>query len=115
MVACPMSDLGSSSAVPEEVVVPIVFAWMKETDDPVRFQQPAGQIWSLVRIAVEAAPGEVGLDGGSAMLLRDDVVDLKRQVRECFRELTVFATAVSPVDDELMQLGVHQGTRCFSS
>lgn len=94
-------------AVPLKVVDPSVFPWVVQSDNRILLGIPTRQVRSLVGIAIQTAPGQVRFYRGTAMLLGDDVIDLKRIERMVSRELAVFADTVCPIPNELTQTFIH--------
>ncbi len=59
-------------------------------------------------ITVQASQGEVIENRWSAMLARNDVVDVKRQRVNRSRYMTVFATALGPFPDLADEVLIHE-------
>jgi hypothetical protein len=54
-------------------------AWVEEPDEFVGGRIVRSDVRTLVRITVEASQGKIVDDHCTAMLARDDVIDVKRQ------------------------------------
>lgn len=65
-----------------EVIGPDVAPGMKQANDIARLRVNTGQIGALVQVALRASQGEVIGIVGATMLARDDVLDVKTQLRK---------------------------------
>ena len=72
-------------AVPTEVPFPFVVPRVEELCQCLRDRVEARDVRPLVVVARETGKGEVMLGGGPAVLLRDDVIDLVREVPEAMK------------------------------
>ncbi len=101
------SACNERGAAPLEVIGPRVFARMIQSNDLVRFGDPARNAGTFVRVAVEAAPSQIGFDRRATMFFGDHVIDLERIERVFFWELAVFADATRSVANELPKRIIH--------
>jgi hypothetical protein len=62
---------------PDEMTVPALPARIKQRHDIARQTIDSCNVRAFVLVAMEATPGEVFQYGLAAVLLRDDVIDLK--------------------------------------
>lgn len=96
-----------SSTIPGEMLVPLLPSWMKQRNDLIRDRVDARQVRPLVAVAVAARESQVFQHGGTTVLLGDDVVELKRQFSERFRETTILAAVTGPDADGFVNRFVH--------
>ena len=87
--------------IPRKVIRPLILARVIQAN--VFFFQVSGAKWSLMRIAVFAAKGEIGGTRRAMKLLRDNVIKLKRQPSNVRGELTVLASPLGTLDDEPLE------------
>ena len=66
-----------------EMFVPVVFAWIKQRRHSPSVRINASQGWSFVRIASIARERETGRVVGTTVLLRQDVLQVKRDQGRC--------------------------------
>ncbi len=92
-----VSIRGERWPMPAKMICPVVLAGMEKANNFVGIGNPAGDIWTLKRIAVQATPGQVIFCSRPAMFLGNNVVDLKRIEGMAFWEVAIFATPDSPV------------------
>lgn len=95
------------SAFPGEMLVPLLPPWMKQGDDLAGIGIDPRQVRPFVAVAVAARESEVFQYRGAAVLLGDDVVELKRQCREGFWEAAVLAAVTGPDADSFVNRFVH--------
>jgi len=93
--------------IPEEVVRPAIFARVKQPHYFTAVGIDTSDIRSFVAVAIVASESEIVFGTLSPMLARDDVVDLKRQVVEMLRYLTIFAGPSSALPNVLLKSAVH--------
>ena len=93
--------------LPEEVVPPAVFAWVKQAHYLTTMGIDTSDVRPFVAVAIVASESEIVFGVLSPMLARNDVVDLKRQEVEVLRHLTVFAGAPSALPNVLLKSAVH--------
>ena len=67
----------------------------------------SGDVGAFVLVAAEATPRKVFEDRLAAVLLSNNVIDLKRRGIEFARHLAVLATITRPFADLPQQLAVH--------
>ena len=67
--------------LPLEMFSPHISPWMEQPNDLTNYRVNAGQVCALVAVAVDAAQRKVLALGWAAVLLSDDVVDLKVEDR----------------------------------
>jgi hypothetical protein len=65
------------------------------------------QVWPFVAVAVAARESQVFQHAGAAVLLGDDVVEVKRQFSERFREATILAAVTGLDADGFVNRFVH--------
>src|SRR5688572_18285725 len=66
-------------SVPAKVSVPDLAARIEKADDAPRFPIPAGKVRALVEIAGVAGQRKIRRDSFTTVLLRDDMVNVKRK------------------------------------
>jgi len=89
------------------VVRPAVFARVKQPHYLTAVGIDTSYIRPFVAVAIVASESEIAFGTLSAMLPRDDVVDLKWQVVEMLWHLTVFAGPSSALPNVLLKGAVH--------
>ena len=70
---------GKCRSCPLEASLPLVRAWMEESNKLIRFWICCGYVRTFVPVAVEAGESEALKNRKPSMLARDDVIDVKRQ------------------------------------
>jgi len=98
-----------SSAIPTEMLIPRLPPWMKQRNNLTGVRVDPREIRPFVAAAVAARESQVLQYGGAAVLLGDDVVEVKRQFSERFREATILAAVTSPDADGFVNRFVHWG------
>ena len=98
-------------AIPVEVVVPNIRAWIEQYGDRVAYGIDATQISALVAIESQTSQREVFLGVGAPMLLGDDVVDGKHFDVKAFGEVAVFTAPCGTIRKSLAQPLIHQSGR----
>jgi len=96
-----------SSAIPTEMLIPRLPPWMKQRNNLTGVRVDPREIRPFVAVAVAARESQVLQFGGTAVLLSDDVVEMKRQFSERFRETTILAAVTGPDADGFMNRFVH--------
>ena len=96
-----------SSAIPGEMLVPLLPSWMKQRNDLIRDRVDARQVGPFVAVAVATGESQVFQCGGTTVLLGNDVVELERQFSERFRETTILAAVTGPDADGFVNRFVH--------
>jgi hypothetical protein len=96
-----------SSTIPGEMLVPLLSPRMKQRDDLTGVRIDPRQVRPFIAVAVAARESQVFQYGGAAVLLSDDVVEVKRQLSERFRETTILAAVTGPDADGFMNRFVH--------
>jgi hypothetical protein len=91
----------------DEVIGPLIASRMKEADNLPRLGINPGQIRTLTEITAVARERQVIGIVGSAVLLRDDVLDVMPQFAMCLAQAAVFAPLASPAADEVPRGRVH--------
>ena len=81
---------------------------MEQPDDFTRQRINAGEVRPLVAVAVDATQREVFAVAGPAMFLRDDVIDLKIEAGELFREVAILAALRGSLPDQFNELSLHR-------
>jgi hypothetical protein len=89
------------------MLVPLLPSWMKQRDDLTGVRVNPRQVRPFVASAVTARESQVFQYGGAAVLLSDDVVEVKRQFSERFREAAILAAVTSPDADGFVNRFVH--------
>ena len=97
----------NSSAIPAEMLVPLLPSWMKQRDDLSGGRVDPRQIRPFVAVAVAARKSQVFQYGRATVLLSDDVVEVKRQFSESFREAAILAAVIGPDADGFVNRFVH--------
>ena len=77
-----------------EVLWPAVSAWVKQTDDLVHVGIEAAQVRSLLEVASVKGDGQVRFTIINDVLLRNDVLDVKRALEAVLRDAAILATVV---------------------
>ena len=93
--------------VPLEVPLPVLTARIEEADDIAGLRIDAGQIRSLVKIAWHARVRAVFMNIRTVVDLRNDVIELERQVVMYLGHLAVFAAMVRACADQVGGSSVH--------
>jgi hypothetical protein len=88
-----------SSAIPAEMLIPLLPSWMKQRNNLTGVRVDPRQIRPFVAVAVTARESQVLQYRGAAVLLSDDVIEVKRQFSERFREATILAAVTGPDAD----------------
>ena len=96
-----------SSAIPTEMLIPRLPPWMKQRNNLTGVRVDPREIRPFVAVAVAARESQVLQFGGTAVLLSDDVVEMKRQFSERFRETTILAAVTGPDADGFVNRFVH--------
>lgn len=86
--------------------IPVIAARMEPTHNLVRFLVIAGQIGTFVGVA-QTAECKIVWNGLPAVLLGDDMVDLKWPRMHRLRHAAVLADPVCPTPNEFFQLAIH--------
>ena len=68
-----------SRAPPSKMTCPTLLPWMKQPRNVVTQRINPSNVGAFVLVAVQATPSEIVQHRFAAVLLRDDMVDLKRQ------------------------------------
>jgi hypothetical protein len=106
-------------AVPAEMPAPLMTAGIEKWSQLTGARIQAGKVRALVRIASDAAQGEIARDGRPAVLPRDDMVHLKRGFVVILRHLAVFAATECPLPDlpgeSCIHIAPHEAGRFFRS
>lgn len=79
------------STCPSEVSAPFIHARIEETHDHASAVIDACQVRAFVGIAAEAGPAKILKRSGATVLFRDQVIHLKSEFGQVFREMTIFA------------------------
>jgi hypothetical protein len=98
-----------SSAIPGEMLVPLLPAWMKQRNNLTGVRVDPRQIRPFVAVAVAARESQVFQHGRTAVLLGDNVVEVERQLSERFREATILAAVTGPDADVFVNRFFHWG------
>jgi hypothetical protein len=96
-----------SSAVPCEMIVPVLLSRVKQRDDVTGLRVDSGKIRSLVAIAVTTGEGQIFWHARALMLERNDVIEMERQLGEGFREAAILAPVPGPGADGLVNRLIH--------
>ena len=97
------------AALIAEVVAPFVPSRMVERRDPAGGRVAAGQIRTLISIAVNTCPCKIAGHRSPAMLAGDDVLDLEGHQGVSFGEVAIFTPPAGPLPYPSMQIGIHAG------
>jgi len=97
--------------LPLEMFSSHISPWMEQPDDLTNYRVNAGQVCALVAVAVDAAQRKVLALGWAAVLLSDDVVDLKIEAGETLREMAVLTSKPSSLTNEFNELPLHVMSR----
>lgn len=82
-------------ALPFEMLRPDILTRTKQPDHLACHWINSCHIGPLVHVAGKARPRKIPQNSGTTMLLRDDVICVKRKIRDMLRQPTVLATARS--------------------
>jgi hypothetical protein len=97
--------------VPFEVIRPTLPSWVEQRDVLLACPIEAGDVGPFVRVAPFARKRKILSRSRPAMLLGDDVVDLKGQACRCRWELTIFTATVGSFPDQLHEGAVYASTQ----
>lgn len=90
------------------MLVPLVEPWIEQPHDFTGIGINAGQIASLMEIALRAGECQVVEIVGAVVLSRNDMFNLQRdQGRYLLPALAIFATVCRPLPDGVPRCGVH--------
>jgi len=89
------------SSGPCEMLSPLIASRVEQPHDLSGSRVASGNIRTFVPIAVQTGEGEIFEVGRTPMLLRYDVIDVKRQRISRSREPAVFAATIGPAPDLL--------------
>ena len=90
------------------MVMPLVVPWVEECHDGSGFTVDSRQIWAFAEIASRAAKREIRKFVGTAVLLRNDVVDMEAGKWQCrLGQSAVFAAITRPLLHVRSQLFIH--------
>lgn len=107
------ADIGlarQANAFSTEMLVPTVAPWMKQSREQARKRIDAGDIRSLVAIAVAACERKITFARLAAVLGGNDVIDLKAKPPRGLRHSTIFADVRRPLADEAIEICVHDSS-----
>lgn len=93
--------------IPDKVLRPNVAPGMEQADDLTGFGINASDVRPLETVAVNAGQGEVIKSGCSAMLPRNNVIDLERCGVKGGGQSTVFAARCGALPNLPYEIGVH--------
>ena len=88
-------------------MIPVVLPWMKKNDCVSGLEVTAGDIRTLVTVAIKAAQCQIFRNSLSMMFLCDDVINLERQLRILARELAVLAASIGATPYQFDSCSVH--------
>ena len=74
------------------MIVPVLLSRVKQRDDVTGLRVDSGKIRSLVAIAVTTGAGQIFWHAGTAVLERNNVIEMERRLGEGFREAAIFAS-----------------------
>lgn len=94
-------------AIPLEMLVPIVRSGMEKSRDLSVIGVQTRDVWSLGIVAGKARKRQVVGLGGSAMLSRNDMINLERQVVIDLRNPAVFARLLRPLPNQSLGCCIH--------
>lgn len=94
---------------------PNVPSWIEEPSTFTSLWIDAREIGAFVVVVGEANQREVACDGRTVMLLRDDVIDLKRQFVEHLRHLAILAAVSRSLPNQIDERLSHDEVRTFDS
>ncbi len=94
----PFDDDGITGG-PPEMIVPHLFAGVKQGNGSARGRIDRTNAMQFVRVAAGTRPGEVVQHGSAAARLRTNVVNLERPRLTVLREPAILATAPRPLGD----------------
>ena len=90
------------------MVMPFVVPWVEQCHNCSGFTVDSRQIWAFAEIASRAAKREIWKFVGTAVLLRNDVVDMEAGKRQCrLWQSAVFAAITRPLLHVRSKLFVH--------
>jgi hypothetical protein len=108
------ADRGSTDkheSHPFKVALPALSTGIEEADDPVGERVSAAQVWFFVEIAPVAAPAAIVVSVDAAMLLCQDMFEMKTGCgHRVIGNVAVFASATGPFADELTKGPLHSAS-----
>jgi hypothetical protein len=105
--AASIGNAAKPGPLPHEVFPPDVPARIEQRHDFAVVRIDARHIRTFVTVAVTTGEREIVQRGGAAMLLGNDVIEMKRQFGKRFRKVTIFAAAPRTIPDGLLGRLVH--------
>ena len=94
------------------VLRPDVSAWVEQVNSHAGIGIAAGEIRSLAMVASAASPSKILRSVITAMLLRDDVFDVKHRVRiRMLWQSTILAASAGPSSNEIARVPIHASAR----
>ena len=100
---------GDERSLYHEVLLPTVYPRVEQLHVLIRFRVDAGQVRSLVSVAVRASQREILETVRAAVLLCSDVLDMERKEgRRRLRQVTVLATILGAFANQPTGPGVHR-------
>ena len=97
-------------AIPLKMSFPALESRMKESHEFSCERINPGDVRAFVLVAVQATPGTVLQNGQAAVLLGDDMVELKRKRIDVGGQMTIVTTIASQLTDVINQLPLHGST-----
>jgi hypothetical protein len=89
------------------MIVPVLLSRVKQQNDVTGLWVDSRKVRALVAIAVTKREGQIFQHAGTAVLERNDVIEMERQLCEGFREAAIFASVPGPGTDGFVYRLIH--------